>query len=62
MKNLNFNQKIGLGLFLMAISFVFKHLSPDHSIAAIAFSQGFFLSMGFVFLIVGSIQKRKAHK
>ncbi|WP_165025304.1 hypothetical protein [Dysgonomonas sp. ZJ279] len=59
MKKLNFDQKIGLGMFLLSISLVLKHICPDHSVSVIAFFQGFSLGIGFVLLISGVIQKRK---
>lgn len=62
MKNINFNNKIGLGLVLISTSTLFRCISPDHSSNLIAFLQGFTISLGIVFLFSGMIQSRKMSK
>lgn len=59
MRKLNFNQKIGLGLILISLSILLRHLSPDHSIPSIAFLQGFCTGLGILLMIVGAIQRKK---
>lgn len=62
MKNINLNKKISLGLFLISVSFILRYLSPDHTISAIAFFQGFTTGLGLVMLIAGTIQKRNSFR
>jgi hypothetical protein len=50
---------MGIGLILISLSLILKRVSPDYSIQAIAFFQGFCIGLGILFIVLGSIQKKR---